>query len=167
MSLPGSYVSEGPIKENQNFLIPMSFETILTKIAHIFNVSKRIKEIVPKYYICKVSRNIMNKSNNEKPSVASLKEALLNSHWPKCNEYAKSLARIGSNEAKEALITALKGKRHHIRTAAIESLAEISDTTIISLIEPFLGDSSYETRMAAKHALEKLTGNEVKTKRGE
>ena len=41
--------------------------------------------------------------------IYSLKEMLLKSHWPKCNEIAEKLYEIGTDEAKIALIEGLKG----------------------------------------------------------
>ena len=99
--------------------------------------------------------------------VAQLKEALLKSNWPACNKLAEQLYEIGTDEAKAALIEGLKGKRHHIRTACIKCLGQFADSSYVSIIEPFLKDSSYETRMEAKKVLQELTGREVLTARGE
>lgn len=97
-----------------------------------------------------------------------LQNNLIQSQWPKCNDIAKELSEIGSKEAQNALIAALKGaKRHHARTAAIKELEKFNDLSILDYIEPFLDDKSYETRMAAKHAIITLTGREVTTAKGE
>ena len=99
--------------------------------------------------------------------INKLKETLLTSHWPTCNTLAQQLFEIGGDSAKEALISGLKGKRHHIRTAAIKYLGQFNDASLVSKIRPFLNDSSYETRMEAKIAIRALTGEEVLTGRGE
>lgn len=96
-----------------------------------------------------------------------LKVALIKSHWPQCNTLAKELFEIGGNDAKEALIEALRAKRHHIRTAAIENLSKFNDSSLAIQIRPFLNDPSYETRMAAKAAIHELTGEAVLTGRDE
>jgi HEAT repeat protein len=84
-----------------------------------------------------------------------------------CNELAKTIAEYGGEEAKWALKEALEAKRHHIRTAAIESLATFDDPAIVEWLKPLLDDAAYETRITAKSALEKLTGEKTVTARGE
>ena len=100
-------------------------------------------------------------------TIKELREALLNSHWPKCIDIAKAIAENDSPEAREALIAALKTKRHQVRSAAMEALASYKDLSIVSLIEPHLDDLSYEARMTAKGVIKKLTGKDVPTARGE
>ena len=99
--------------------------------------------------------------------LSDLKDALLKSHWPQCNILAKELIEIGGNDAKEALIGALRAKRHHVRTAAIVNLSKFSDVSLAIPIRPYLNDPSYETRMAAKAAIQELSGEAVLTGRGE
>jgi len=99
--------------------------------------------------------------------IVKLKEALLKSNWPACNKLAEQLYEIGTDEAKIALTEGLKGKRHHIRTACIKYLGQFGDISYVSIFEPFLKDSSYETRMETKKVLQELTGKEVLTARGE
>lgn len=99
--------------------------------------------------------------------INQLKEALLKSHWPACNTVAQQLFEIGGDSAKEALLAGLKGKRHHIRTAAIKYLGKFDDVSLVSKLQPFLNDSSYETRMEAKNAIFELSGEVVLTGRGE
>ena len=99
--------------------------------------------------------------------INKLKDALLASHWPTCNKVAQQLFEIGGDAAKEALLSGLKGKRHHIRTAAIKYLGQFGDASLVAKIQPFLNDSSYETRMEAKKAIRELSGEEVLTGRGE
>lgn len=98
--------------------------------------------------------------------VNSLKEMLLKSHWPACNKIAEQLFEIGTDEAKQALIAGLKGKRHHIRTAAIKELAKFKDLSLVEIIRPFVTDASYETRMQAIEAIKELTGEDVLSKKG-
>ncbi len=99
----------------------------------------------------------MNEINN----VATIKGLLLKSHWPKCNELAECLYEIGTKEAKEALLDSLKAKRHHIRTAAIKSLAKFQDKALVEHIRPLLSDPAYETRMQAIEVIKELTGEDV------
>ena len=99
--------------------------------------------------------------------ITKLKDALLNSHWPTCNKIAEQLFEIGGEDAKEALKAGLKGKRHHIRTAAIKYLGQFGDVSLVPIIQLFLNDSSYETRMEAKSAIKELSGEDVLTGRGE
>lgn len=98
--------------------------------------------------------------------VKELEGKLLKSHWPKCNAFAEELAAIGTDEAKKALVSALKAKRHHIRTASIKALTSFGDS-VAEIIEPFLGDPAYETRMETKKAIKNLTGKDVTTAQGE
>lgn len=93
--------------------------------------------------------------------IYSLKEMLLKSHWPKCNEIAEKLFEIGTAEAKMALVEGLKGKRHHIRTAAIKTLVKFQDPSLIEIIRPFVNDASYETRMQAIEAIKDLSGKDL------
>lgn len=93
--------------------------------------------------------------------IYSLKEMLLKSHWPKCNEIAEKLYEIGTDEAKIALIEGLKGKRHHIRTAAIKALVKFQDASLAEVIRPFVHDASYETRMQAIESMKELTGENL------
>lgn len=92
--------------------------------------------------------------------INSLKENLLSSHWPKCNQIAEQLYSIGTEEAKNALINGLKGKRHHIRTASMRALAKFQDASLAEYIRPLLNDPSYEARVQAKDSIKQLTGEE-------
>lgn len=82
----------------------------------------------------------------------------MNSHWPKCNKLAEEIYELQSEEAKQALVQALKAKRHHIRTAAIQNLVKFSDPSLAKHIEACLSDSAYETRTEAQKALDQLHG---------
>ncbi|MGE5396752.1 MAG: HEAT repeat domain-containing protein [Chitinophagales bacterium] len=95
---------------------------------------------------------------SESNEVAILKESLLKSQWPKCNQIAQQLFEIGTDEAKNALIEGLKGKRHHIRTAAIAALMKFNDASCAEYIKPLLNDPAYETRQEAEKAIKALTG---------
>ena len=99
--------------------------------------------------------------------IVRLKDALLNSHWPTCNTLAQQIFDIGGDAAKEVLLEGLKGKRHHIRTAAIKQLGKMGNASLVEKIKPYLNDASYETRMEAKNAIKELTGEIVLTSRGE
>ena len=97
-----------------------------------------------------------------------LKQKLLNSHWPKCNELALEIRKYNNDEAKEALIEVLsEGKRHHVRTAAIKALTDYKDNSVVKHIEPLLDDPAYETRIEAKNSLKVLTSKEYLTGKGE
>jgi len=52
-------------------------------------------------------------------AVQKLTDALLNSNWPDCIRFATALSQIGNDDAVAGLLRALKGRRHHIRSAAI------------------------------------------------
>ena len=93
--------------------------------------------------------------------VKNLKENLLKSHWPKCNQIAQQLFEIGSEEAKQALIEGLQGKRHHIRTAAIKFLTKFKDISLVEHISPLLSDPSHETRVQAIDSIKELSGDET------
>lgn len=95
--------------------------------------------------------------NNE---IIRLKDNLLKSHWPKCNQIADRLFEIGTCEAKMALIEGLSGKRHHIRTAVIKNLSKFKDLSLVDIIKPFLNDPAYETRQQAQEAIKMVTGEE-------
>ena len=99
--------------------------------------------------------------------INKLKDSLLKSNWPTCNTIAQQIFEIGGESAKEALLAGLKGKRHHIRTAAIKLLGEFGDASLVPILQPFLNDSSYETRMEAKNVISKLSGEDVLTGKGE
>lgn len=101
---------------------------------------------------------------NTSVTVSELREALVKLHWPKCNALAEEIAKIGGSDAKEALIAALKSRTHHVRSAAIRSLASLGDPTVIPHIEKHLNDSSYETREDAKAAIAALSLKQTKPK---
>jgi len=104
----------------------------------------------------------------ENKKINDLKNALINSQWPKCNAVAKELGDIGTEEAKNALIVALKESRqHHSREAAINELIKFNDESVLDHIGPLLADKSYTTRITAKKAFFTLTGREVETAKGE
>ncbi len=101
-------------------------------------------------------------------TIQDLKEKLLVSNWPKCNELASEIGSYNNNEAMLALIEALNsGSQHHIRTAAIKALTVYNAPEVIEALKKRLDDSAYEPRVEAKKALKELTGVEYKTSRGE
>lgn len=99
--------------------------------------------------------------------VSRLRDELVDAHWPRCDALAEVLARIESPAAVAALTESLRAKRHHIRTAAIRGLVATGDASVAPTLERMLADSAYETRMAAKEGIRALTGQDVKTARGE
>jgi len=88
--------------------------------------------------------------------VQELREKLLKSHWPRCDEIASKLASLGGESAKEALIAGLRARRHHIRTACIRALLSFDDPTLVSEFERLLDDPAYETRVEAEAAVAKM-----------
>lgn len=99
----------------------------------------------------------MNEANN----VVILRDSLLKSYWPKCNEFAEHLYKVGTEEAKQALIDCLKAKRHHIRTASIKALAKFQDASLVDNIRPLLRDPAYETRVQAVETIKELAGEDA------
>lgn len=100
--------------------------------------------------------------------IRTLKESLLNSHWPNCNQIASEIATHKNQYAKYALLEALNcGKRHHIRTASIKALINFNEIDVVEQIEKSLNDPAYETRMEAKNALRIMTGREFQTGKNE
>jgi hypothetical protein len=101
-------------------------------------------------------------------SIGSLKECLLNSHWPKCNQIADDIASYNNQDAKNALIEVISsGKRHHIRTAAIKALVNFNEVDVVEQIKKCLNDPAYETRMEAKNVLKVMTGHDYQTDKNE
>jgi HEAT repeat protein len=95
--------------------------------------------------------------------IEELKNKLIKSHWPKCNDLANEIMAYRNEESKNALIEALKARRHHVRTAAIKALASLHDMSVVEHIKPCLNDAAYETRIEAKKVLLELTGENFAT----
>lgn len=95
---------------------------------------------------------------NTQDDLVILKGTFLKSQWPKCNLIAEQLLQIGTEEAKSILLEGLKGKHHHLRTAAIRALTSFHDASIIMHLVPLLNDPAYETRVQAKKSIEELSG---------
>ena len=100
-------------------------------------------------------------------NIKELATLLMKSNWPRTERIAEEIFNIGGEEAKEALLEGLNGKRHAIRTACIHYLAKFNDKSMVGYFRNHLNDSSYETRMEAKNAIKNLTGEDVLTARGE
>lgn len=98
---------------------------------------------------------------SDAPDISILKEKLLKSQWPKCNQIANELYEIGSEDSKKALIEGLKAKRHHIRTASICALTKFQDVSLVDVIRPLLNDPAYETRTQADESIKQLTGEKA------
>lgn len=91
--------------------------------------------------------------------IKDLKEKLLKSHWPKCDDIANQIASYGTKEAKESLLEAANlGQRKHIRTAAVRELSNFNGEDVILVLKEKLEDIAYETREEAKKTLEILKG---------
>jgi hypothetical protein len=99
--------------------------------------------------------------------IERLERDLAKSQWPLCNSLAAALGRINNIRSKTALLNNLTARRHHVRTAVINAMVVTADALLATHIEPFLADSAFETRIAARDAMRALTGREVKTARGE
>jgi len=82
--------------------------------------------------------------------------ALLRSNWPACDRLADALVQTGTDEARTALIQALKGRRHHIRSAAVKALVRIGGPGVREAIERRANDPSYEVRQDVAEALRQL-----------
>jgi hypothetical protein len=104
---------------------------------------------------------------DKKSEIEGLKNKLIDSQWPKCNELANEIMSHKNEEAKNALIEALNAKRHHVRTAAVKALASFDDISVVEHIKLCLNDAAYETRIEAKKVLLELTGEVFTTGRGE
>lgn len=103
----------------------------------------------------------------EQRSLESLTKALIDSHWPKCNQIAEEILLLNQEDAKKALIEAFNAKRHHVRTAALKAIVKLNDLSTIDNIKTLLDDPAYETRIEAKKALKILTGEDFLTGKGE
>lgn len=79
-------------------------------------------------------------------------EALKKSHWPKCDELARTLALKGQ-PATEALKAAASSRTHHVRSAALKALHAINPTEGKLLAETFLKDRAFEVRETAASIL--------------
>ena len=99
--------------------------------------------------------------------VERLEKELTKSQWPLCTSLGTALGRIGTPRSTQALINNLTAQKHHVRTAAINALVLSGDEAVVVHIEPLLADKAYETRVAARDAIKALTGQRVKTARGE
>jgi len=93
-------------------------------------------------------------------AVNILTKTLLNSNWPDCDRIARALAEIGSDDAKFGLLSALKGRRHHIRSAAIKALAKLGGNEVRTAIADLATDPAYEVRQDVAEAL-RMLDNEI------
>ena len=85
--------------------------------------------------------------------VKRFRDQLLDSQWPVCDRLAETLAHIGGESAKAALIEGLRARRYHIRTACIRALMSFRDLALRPEFEHLLGDPAYDTRNEAGRAL--------------
>ena len=85
-----------------------------------------------------------------------LGEALLDSNWPVCSELADGLAALGTGCSRDALLKALKARRHHIRSAAVKALSRLGDPSLKEPIAELADDPSYEVRQDVAEALGRL-----------
>lgn len=96
-----------------------------------------------------------------------LKIAFLKSNWPNTEKLLAEIVQLPFDSSKEIFFEGLKARQHGIRTASIKGLVSYKKEEVADIIRPFLADPSYETRMEAKTAIKELTGEDVKTSRGE
>ena len=96
-----------------------------------------------------------------------LEKKFLNSNWPNTDALADVIKQLSYEEAREIFLKGLKARRHGIRTASIRGIASYNQQEMVDVIRGFLADPSYETRMEAKMAVKILTGEDVKTAKGE
>jgi len=89
-------------------------------------------------------------------AVAAMATALRDSNWPVCNELAEAIAGIGGDGARTALISALKARRHHTRSAAVRALVRLGGRDVREAIERLASDPSYEVRQDVAEALRRL-----------
>ena len=89
-------------------------------------------------------------------AVAALSAALGESHWPVCTELAEAIAAIGGDAARTALVSALKARRHHVRSAAVKALVRMAGRSVRDAIEGLACDPSYEVRQDVAEALQRL-----------
>ncbi len=82
--------------------------------------------------------------------------ALRDSHWPACDELAAALAQTGTEAAKVQLLSALKARRHHVRSAAVKALATLGGDDVREAVLALVGDPSYEVRQDVEEALRQL-----------
>lgn len=95
-------------------------------------------------------------TKGDQQAVAGLAAALMASHWPACDELADALAKIGTDEARQSLIRALKGRRHHIRSAAVKALSRLGDRSVRTAIAGLAKDPAYEVRQDVAEALGRI-----------
>lgn len=85
-------------------------------------------------------------ARRDEEGAAALTEALLESHWPACDQLAGTLAQIGTEEARQGLMRALKGRRHHIRSAALKALAALGAEYAKQAVAVLADDPAYEVQ---------------------
>ena len=95
-------------------------------------------------------------ARGDKAAVESIAAALLASDWPVSGQLADALAEIGGAGAREALIRALKVRRHHVRSAAIKALVRLGGGNVRDHIEKIRNDPAYEVRQDVAAALRDL-----------
>ena len=92
-------------------------------------------------------------AQGDQAAVTALSDALLRSHWPVSDELADALVRIGTDAARQGLLRALKGRRHHIRSAAVKALVRLGGDGVGAAIAALANDPSYEVRQDVQAAL--------------
>ncbi|MBV9958053.1 MAG: DUF3458 domain-containing protein [Acidobacteria bacterium] len=86
---------------------------------------------------------------------ASLKE---DKFWGMREQAAEALSDLKEEEARAALLLGTKDREARVRTAAVTSLASITDTALAPLYTELLNDRSYNTIKAAAQALGRTKG---------
>ena len=79
-------------------------------------------------------------------------DELKKSSWPRCDELASRLGQKGLNAA-DALEEAAKSRTHHVRSASLRSLNNLSAERGKTLALKLLEDRAYEVRETAAKIL--------------
>ena len=95
-------------------------------------------------------------AQGDQQAASVLTDALLHSHWPVCDELADALAQMCTDAARQGLMRALRGRRHHIRSAAVKALARLGGAGLREVIAALANDPSYEVRQDVAEAIQRL-----------
>jgi len=95
-------------------------------------------------------------AQGDQQAASVLTDALLHSHWPVCDELADALAQMGTDAARQGLMRALRGRRHHIRSAAVKALARLGGEGVRDAVAALADDPSYEVCQDVEEALRQI-----------
>ena len=97
-------------------------------------------------------------AQGDQQAASVLTDALLHSYWPVCDELADAFAQMGTDAACQGLMRALKGRRRHIRSAAVKALARLGGDGAREAGAALADDPSYEVRQDVEDALRQIGG---------